>query len=237
MRKISKPKCFSYAASFGLYEIPNNLYNDYKNGIEHLNYISVREDRGKELVESITKRNDTEVLIDPTMLLERQEWETIIKKPKVEVPDNFILTYFLGRLCQKRKDEISRTSDSLNCKVINIMDIEDNFYDSSPQEFLYLIKNAKLICTDSFHACVFSILFDKSFIIFERDYKGKNMNSRIDTLLSKFSIENRKYNDKNITDKNINHNYSEAYKILEKEKKKSILFLKKALDIKESENI
>ena len=58
------------------------------------------------------------------------------------------------------------------------------------------------------------------------------MNSRLETLIEKFKLKNRKFNGK-ITDKNLKHDYTEAYKILEKERKKSEEFLKKALDIKE----
>ena len=61
------------------------------------------------------------------------------------------------------------------------------------------------------------------------------MSSRIDTLLSKFKLKNRRYNGKNITKENLEHDYSEAYKILEKEREKSKKFLEKALDIKDND--
>ena len=57
------------------------------------------------------------------------------------------------------------------------------------------------------------------------------MNSRIDTLLSKFNLQKRRFEGK-ITEENLKHDYTEAYKILENEKQKSMTFLKKALDIK-----
>ena len=58
------------------------------------------------------------------------------------------------------------------------------------------------------------------------------MSSRLDTLISKFKLKNRRYNGKEITKENLEHDYSEAYKILEKERKKSKEFLEKALEIK-----
>ena len=58
------------------------------------------------------------------------------------------------------------------------------------------------------------------------------MNSRLATLISKFKLKNRKFEGE-ITKENLNHDYSEAYKILEEERKKSKKFLEKALDIKE----
>jgi Pyruvate/2-oxoacid:ferredoxin oxidoreductase gamma subunit len=68
-------------------------------------------------------------------------------------------------------------------------------------------------------------------VVFDRQQKGLvSMNSRIDTLLSKFKLEDRRYNGK-ITEKLLKFDYTEAKKILEKEKEKSINFLKKALEI------
>ena len=59
----------------------------------------------------------------------------------------------------------------------------------------------------------------------------EKMNSRIDTLISKFKLKNRKYNENKITKENLKHDYTETYKILEKERKKSKKFIEKALEI------
>ena len=96
-------------------------------------------------------------------------------------------------------------------------------YTSGPSEFLYLIHHAKLVCTDSFHACVFSILFDTQFYVFERENEIISMNSRIDTLLRKFDLE--EHRKKDYTDYSINHDYSHVYEILEREREKFNLFL------------
>lgn len=235
MKKIESGKCFSYAASFGTYNIPDNYYDNYEEGLKHLKYISVRENRGKELVKEISARNDADVLVDPTMLLTMNEWKKLSRKPKIVTPSKYIFAYFLGNINDNKANEINKICEEYNCELINIMDTHDKFYSCNPQEFLYLISNALYVFTDSFHACVFSILFDKTFVIFERDYCGVNMNSRIDTLLSKMKISNRIYNGKNITSENLNHDYTEAYKILENERKKSKNFLEKALDISKVE--
>ena len=141
--------------------------------------------------------------------------------------------YFLGEINDDIKKEIERVADENNCKIINILDKNDLFYQSGPSEFLYLEKNAYLICTDSFHSSVFAILYDRPFIVFERNQKnGVSMNSRLDTLISKFKLKDRKYNGVKITQNNINHDYSEAYTILENERNKSKKFISKVLDNK-----
>lgn len=225
-----KEKNISYAASFGIDSIKDEKKDLFKKGLSNFKNISVREDKGKEIVDSLLKINQTEVLIDPTMLLDRRKWEEIMKKPKNIEGKKYILNYFLGTLSEKKKKDINDFAKKNGCEVINILDKKDQFYEYGPSEFLYLVKNAFLICTDSFHSSVFSIIFDRPFIIFDRDDKEEKMNSRIDTLLNKFEIKNRRYQDQ-ITEKNIQHDYSKAYEVLKKEQEKSIIFLKKSLQI------
>lgn len=226
----------AFAASFAVSELPININKDEVS--EHLSkfkQISVREDDGKEIVKSLINRKDIEVLIDPTMLLTSKEWDKVIKKPKqFDKLKNkrYILNYFLGKLSKKREEEIERIAKENNCCVINILDKNDPFYETGPSEFLYLEKNAFMICTDSFHSSVFAILYNRPFIVFDREQEGiVSMNSRIETLISKFKLDNRRFEGR-ITTQNLKHNYTEAYKILEAEKEKSLNFLKKSLDIK-----
>lgn len=221
----------SYAASFGVSEIPENVCQKRKKDFECFKAISVRENQGKDIVERMTGRKDIEVLIDPTMMLSIDEWNKVVKKPK-EMDKlsgkKYILNYFLGELTKDKQKEIERVASENDCEIINILDKNDPFYKTGPSEFLYLEKNAFLICTDSFHSCVFAILFNRPFIVFERVGTNINMNSRIETLISKFEIENRKYK-QTINKENFVCNYTRAYEILENERIKSIKFLKNNL--------
>lgn len=223
----------SISASFGIEQIPKERIKDYQKNLEDFDYISVREDTGKRIVEDLTGRKDVEVLIDPTMLLTDKEWDEISIKPKQldeQGIKKYILNYFLGNLSEARKKEINRIAKENNCSIINILDKDDPFYRSGPCEFLYLEKNAFLICTDSFHSCVFSILYNKPFIVFEREGSKNSMSTRIDTLINKFKLKNRKFNN-SITKDNLNHDYTDAYAILQKEREKANKFIKKSLEI------
>lgn len=234
-----KPK-IAFSASFGVEEIPEKYHSKIKCALNNFKSISVREFSAKKIIEDIVGRKDVEVLIDPTMLLTTEEWDLVSKKP-VQIDSlngkKYILTYFLGNLSINRKEAIEKVAKENDCEIVNILDKESPFYECGPSEFLYLEKNAFLICTDSFHSSVFAILYNRSFVIFDREKKGTvSMNSRLDTLISKFKLKNRKYNGKFITQENINHNYDDAYKILDKERKKSDSFFKKSFDIKEIDN-
>ena len=199
--------------------------------------VSLREETGKKIYYDITGKEDAIVCLDPTMLLKQQEWDKVSNRPKQL--DNlksskYILNYFLGELSKERKDEINRIAKENNCEIINILDKNNPFYETGPSEFLYLEKNAFLICTDSFHSSVFAILYNTPFVVFDREDKVASMNSRIECLLSKFKLTDRYYKGK-ITDNLLKCDYTEAYKILEEERKKSDIFLRKALDIDEED--
>ncbi len=219
----------SLSASFGISELPKNLEKYAKDNLATFKRISVREEAGKRIIENILNRKDIEVLLDPTMLLEAEKWDKVLKKPKQLKEDRkFILNYFLGNLSEDRKKEINRIAKENDCEVINILDKNSEFYYTGPSEFLYLEKNAFLVCTDSFHSSVFAIMYDRPFIVFNRDDKEENMNSRIETLISKFNLKDREFKGK-ITEKHLQHDYTEAYKILEEEREKARNFIINAL--------
>lgn len=228
---IEGKKRIAFSASFGISELPKEYHEEFKNELKKFKAISVREDAGKKIVKMLTKRDDVEVLVDPTMLLDAEDWDKVSKKPEQLKYDKYILNYFLGELPIEWKNEIERVAKENNCKIINILDKNGKFYGTGPSEFLYLEKNAFLVCTDSFHSSVFSIIYDTPFVAFERQDKLTPMNSRMDTLLSKFQLQDRKFNGK-IKNDLLKCDYKEAKAILEKEKEKSFNFLKKALDIK-----
>lgn len=232
---LEPKKRISFSASFGVDSIPTSKIKYTSKMLKTFKAISVREYSGRKIVEKLTDRNDVEVLIDPTMLLTDAEWNKISKKPKMLKSKKYILCYFLGALSDNRKKEIERVSIENNCEIINILDKTSIYYECGPSEFLWLEKNAFLICTDSFHSSVFAIIYNRPFIIFDREGNNSNMGSRLDTLINKFKLKNRRYNNINISKENLKHDYTDAYKVLKKEKDRSINFLKKSLDLEDSE--
>lgn len=224
-----KKKRNSFSASFGINDIPSEKKEEYRKMLLEMNNISVREERGKKIIEEITGRTDVEVLLDPTMLLQTEKWEKLMVKPKQLKKikgKQYILNYFLGDLSDARKKEIQRVAKENNCEIINLLDKNDPFYDCGPNEFIYLERNAFLICTDSFHSSVFAILFNRPFIIFDREDLNTKMNSRIDTLLNKFDLQNRRFSDR-IKYEQLSSHYN-INEILEKERVKAKMFIEKA---------
>lgn len=232
LRFAEEQKRMAYAASFGISELPAKYYKLFKEGLEGIPYISVREQAGAEIVKQLTGR-DVPVLVDPTLLIEAEHWCTLEMQPKWYHGEKFILTYFLGDV-PPMLDKLAR---KYNYKIFNLMD-KNNFelYVSRVEEFLYLIDHAELVCTDSFHACVFSILFNTPFLVVNRQQQGvADMTSRLDTLLGLFNMKDRYINfntDALDKDRIFTVDYIHVKDIQQREQKRSYEFLKQAMNIK-----
>ena len=180
------------APSFGFNEFPEKFRDTYKKGLEGFEYLSVREERGAELIKELTGKDAT-VLLDPTMLIDTSEWLKLLKKPVQFTDENYIFVYSIDGFKGEVGEKTCCLANELGLQVIDIMDINSDYYiHTRPDEFLYWIYHAKLVVTDSFHASLFSILFNRPFVVTERtDIKG--MGSRIDTLFSKFALPDRRF--------------------------------------------
>lgn len=190
----------SFSASFGISEVPIHLRRKYKCFLRRFDFIAVRENNGRDIVKNMIGR-DAVVTADPTIMLERDEWENVSKRSKISIGEPYIFCYFLGSNGKHRNfaDELKKIT---GLKVVNLphfieyCDADEKLgdyklYDVSPSDFLYLIANAEIVLTDSFHASVFSFIFEKKLGLFER-FRNDSMestNSRIYSLLNNLNAE------------------------------------------------
>lgn len=225
----NKPK-ISYAASFGVNEIPNNLKEFYKAGLNGIDYISVRENSGKDIVSNLTGTEAT-VVLDPTLLLSKEDWQEISTKKPYSV--KFIVVYFLDEISKDDFAYIQKFAKSHNYVIKRMFFREDEeLWESGPDEFINLFSQAEAVFTDSFHAVAFSIIFNKYFEVFERNFKGPSMNSRIDTLLDDLDLADR-WHSKSGNAKEID--YAKTMELLDIRKKESLSFLENSLKGVESQ--
>lgn len=230
-----KHKRIAYAPSFGVSEIKPEYKEKYKEWISEIPWLSVREDDGARIIKELTGR-DAPVLVDPTLLLTKEKWLSIAKEAKNKPKGNYLLTYFLGGIPPKYKKQIKKIAKVNNLEVINLADIRDKeTYRTGPSEFIDYINSCSVFCTDSFHGAVFSILFEKPFIVYERMGSTLSMFSRIETLLKKFKLESRKAENIKSNEDVFNIDFSHVPAILEAERKKSYDFLKEALNVKDGD--
>lgn len=218
-------KRISYAASFGIEKIDSYAQKKLKKSLPKFKAISVREEAGKRIIEEATGLKNIEVVLDPTFLLPKENWEKLEKNPFENKKEKYVLAYFLG---EENMGYIKKYCQERNFELINFYDEKKNY---GPAQFLYLINHAKLVLTDSFHGSVFSIIFNKSFLVFDRVEKSinNNMNSRLETLLKIFELDNQKFNNE-ILDEQYKIDYTKINKILLEAQEKSKNFLRKALN-------
>ena len=219
-------KKISYAASFAIDEIEDNLKDFVKENVQRLNAVSVRESSGKKILNNLNIQNVVQVL-DPVFLLNTVEWNKLIDK---KLEDNYILVYDFDSN-PEIKDIAIKLRNEYKWKIValnkNIKYADRNYFLKGPQEFLSLIKNANFVLANSFHAVAFSIIFKKNFFVFNRNTK---INTRMRDLLNLLKIDNRLITDDNESViKNTIIDYKEVNKQLKTQIELSENFLKNAL--------
>lgn len=193
---------FSYAASMGVRELSADARSAMIPLIEKLNRISVREQEAQDILRKYTDR-DIQVVLDPTLLWDSAFWKNIARMPEGVTPGKYVFCYLIGEN-NRNRDSAKAIAAKLGLPLAAIPGVsrvqaydfqyaDINLADVGPDEFLGLILNAAAVVTDSFHACVFSILFGKTFYALERfNRNDKNsMNGRIYDLLNMFSLDSR----------------------------------------------
>lgn len=230
--KFSSPsKRISYAASIASPEIPVKKKDVFIDGINGMKAISVREQAGADLIQQLTGRR-VQVVADPTMLVTAEDWRSIARKPSwLKGDEQLLVTYFLGKRPDSVIESIAREN---GLQIVNMLD-ERVFehYAIAPEEWLWLIDHARFMYTDSFHGTVFSILFRTPFVVTERVDAGcaSKMTSRIDTLLAKFDLSDRRGTNANgyMIDSPLDMHYGDVDKVLAEEKQKAEAYLCHAL--------
>ncbi len=184
----------AYASSFGVQEIPDFQKKATGVYLDRFYKIGVREQRGKEIVDTLSHQT-AQVVADPTLLLTKEEWEEEIKDSKVNKTSPYIFSYLISENSDARA-KATELAKKKGMKIICIRHLEkyrsidetygdEAPYDIDPNDFIKLIRDATYVVTDSFHCTVFSHIFHKRFLTFYRSASGKNArNSRIDSLFS-----------------------------------------------------
>lgn len=216
----------SYAASFGVNEIPDERKKEFAENLKTFKAISVREKQGAKIVKDLTDREAT-VVLDPTLLIDENEWRMVEKKSRCCPKRQYVFVYALGDKNNRFQEKIKQLREKY--EIFDVRSIQKNGKELpvGPSEFLYLLRNAEVILTDSFHATVFSIIFHKRFITFNRS--GLNMNSRIESLAELVGVTDRLDTNGNL-DCETEINYMNVDTKLKEERRKSIEFLNEALN-------
>lgn len=226
-------KRISYAASIGNAAIISENENEFKKKLAIIDNISVREEDAKIELEKIIDK-PIDVVLDPTLLLRKEEWEKEINDLNKE-KEKYILAYVVEHDEEYIKI-VNDLSEKTGLKVIHFglknpgyNNLLKSAYVDGPLEFVDLIRNAEYVVATSFHATVFSIIFNKKFFIIPHRKTG----ARVTNLLNKLGITGRTFSSleefKNI-DYNFETDWSAVEKKLEEERQKSLNWLKNAIE-------
>lgn len=185
----------SYAASFGidtLDEYPEEKKDICRELLRSFSGISVREDSGLRLLEDLGV-SKAKMVLDPTLLLTKEHYFENLIKNKQSIPsyDKYVFKYILDE--SEGKTIISeKISNTLNYKTIKLQAQTGDPKQMEPiapvEEWLSMIYYSEFVVTDSFHGTVFSILFNKPFVVIGNAARGL---TRFESLLSMFNLENR----------------------------------------------
>lgn len=227
-------KRIAYAASFGTdnWEYPAKETAECKNWIQKFDAVSVREETGVKLCSTYYDIKAKHVL-DPTMLLSKDDYVDLIEKSDVPTSKGNLFCYILDNTDEKmnvvKNIEKQRHLSSffMNGDCGNWTEDLEKRIQPPVESWLRAFYDSEFIVTDSFHACVFSILFHKQFLVIGNKERGL---ARIYSLLSMFGLKDRLTSD---TDLDINRmktiDYDRVDEILAKHREESRTFLIQAL--------
>lgn len=190
----------SYATSLGVSDYPNYAKKAAGDFWKQIDYLSVREQQGKRIIQSIVDI-PVQVVADPTYLFTKEEWEGLIPPRKV-IEDGYLLCYFLGdsepikkyASCLARKKGLRLVSIlSDECQSNDSLFADEVLIGKTPEDFVNLIRNAEYVLTDSFHGVAFSVINQKQFNVFyrRRNAVKESRNSRIDNIVRMWGVEER----------------------------------------------
>jgi hypothetical protein len=195
----------SYAASFAINKLEDNIKDFVKEKVSRLNSISVRESSGKTILSDLGINEVTHVL-DPVFLLAESNWRKLCIDPIVKEDYIFVYDFDSNPLIENFvKAQIKKYGYKVVTVNENVKYAHYNFYLEGPSTFLTLLSNAKFVVSNSFHAVAFSGIFKKQFTVFNRSEK---INTRMRDFVNLLEIEQVLISN---TDECQNYNYTIDY--------------------------
>lgn len=241
-------KKIAYATSFGSVELAGNeeQQQELAKLISRLNYVSVREKSGIDICSKIGVK--AEWTIDPLLLCDKEDYNELLKNSSVTKNEKYVFAYFLWP--NSFKYGLDKFSQILNLDYVITVNADEaalkriNFSETTfpypyiknckLEDWLYYAVNSTYIVTDSFHATCLAIAYKKPFVFVKGNLNEHNGLERITSLLEPLGLMDRIADTVESTLKDEKYmeeiDYNRIYKILDKEKERSINWLKKAID-------
>ena len=204
----------------------------YKYRLRNFDFISVRETANLKFIQSATNKNAVQC-IDPVLLFDAEDFENMLSESELEDKDeDYIYAYILMKN-DEAFEYVKHLAKEKNMKIYYFADYYTDFgkdsvdcFSDGPAEFLHRIKNAKYIVTTSFHCIVFSMIFKKQFLAFDRG----NDSIKIPDILELFKMSDRLFDPKKNSDIDMQIDFERTNNIIKEYRGKSLEFLGNALN-------
>lgn len=187
----------SAAASWGRTEIPSKWKGYLKPLLGRFNAVTVREASGIELCRQCGK--EAVLAADPTLYLEAETYRNLYKESDISRPEKeYVMVYWVNNGGRPPMEEIRAWSEERKLEIEYVTG--NGMVDEYPknyatvQEWLYLVDHAQYVITNSFHACVFSLLFQKKFGAIRIEGQESGMNDRLESLFENCKVTPRYVN-------------------------------------------
>lgn len=220
----------SFAASVGENYIEKSYHKEIEKFLCDFDFISVREEKAKEILGVLTKK-EILVVADPVFLLEKKDWMNLAVYPKIK--KKYILCYllyqpkYLNEFLKKIKKDTGYQIISVTPSPYSKIYKDKFIRDVGPDGFLGLIADAEMVITSSFHGTALSILLEKQFY----SVVGNERGSRITNILGKLDLSSRIITDNSFYFKS-DINYQDVNEGVNKIRENSLECIQKILDLK-----
>lgn len=238
-------KKIAYSSSFSCDKIPKIYQQEYQYFLKQYQSIFVREKNGKQIAEALTGRTDIEVVLDPTLLLDKNEWSKYADKSSLKnIPQEYILFYMLAYTYNpqnKMAEILNKLQNQYKIPILSLSEKPANFNGEFIQieqtqtigiyEFLDLFRNATMVVTSSFHGTAYALNFGKPLLALIDGEKKSD--DRISTIVEKMEVNKQLINTNTIVDDSIDPFYDVEREqvILENERKRCLCLLKKSIEL------
>ncbi len=163
----------AYAASFGVSEIPESFRGEYAAALGKFRRITVREETGAAICESLLGRRPP-VVLDPTMLLTADEWRAAVARRGASAAERpYVAAYWVRAVTQADVDALAAFSRARGlpvrlmsagplAKLVFPKEVVP-FIDADPFDFVSAVADSSAVVTDSFHGLQFAVHFRRPF--------------------------------------------------------------------------
>lgn len=211
---MSNVKRVSYAASWGVKTIKEDFVNEIKPLLKKFDWVSVREKSGIKICGQCG-REDVEWICDPTLLLNKSDYQDLIGKTSQNKENPYLFLYILGNEYSFSIRDIYSwgREKRLDIKYVTANDQFDKYAKCYPsiEEWIGLIAGAEYVITNSFHCAIFAIIFDKKFACIPLTGQHSGMNERMYSLFELFQMESHFIENGNFSILENEYNLSEKY--------------------------